>query len=201
MSRQQPTAAPAAAREAGKRLPTADLERWEIDPARSSLTFVLRHLVVSEIRGRFRRWGGTLFFDRKEPLLSSLRVWVDLATIDTDSAERDEHIRSNEFLDVTRFPRAELVSTSVEPRDGHVLVRGRLALHDVVHDVEVEVDPFVPPTPDGTTYQVRGRLDRQSFGLHWNQDLDVGGVVVSDEIAVTAELVLVRQNGDAKARS
>jgi polyisoprenoid-binding protein YceI len=188
------------AREAGRRLNTADLERWEIDPARSSLTFTLRHLVISQIRGHFGRWGGTLFFDRKEPFLSSVQVWIELATIDTDSAERDEQMRSSEFLDVMRHPRAGFESSSVESRDGRALVRGRLDLHGVMHDVEVEVEPFTPPAPNGPLYRVRGKLDRQNFGLHWNQDLDVGGVVVGDEIAVTAELALVR-NGDVKDRS
>jgi polyisoprenoid-binding protein YceI len=184
-------------RESTRRAPSPDLERWEIDPARSSLKFVLRHLVISEIRGQFRRWGGTLFFDRERPLLSSLEVWVEAATIDTDSVERDEHIRGSEFLDVKQFPRAVFESSSVEPRDGHVLVRGRLSLHGVAHDLDVEIDPFVTPPQIDQVYRVSAKLDRQSFGLHWNQDLDVGGVVVGDEITVKAELRLVRKNGEA----
>jgi polyisoprenoid-binding protein YceI len=185
-------------RESPRRVPAPDVERWEIDPTRSSLRFVLRHIVVSEIRGQFRRWGGTLFFNPQQPLMSSLEVWVDAATIDTDSVERDEHIRSSELLDVGKYPRAQFESTSVELQHGHVLVRGRLALHGVVHDLDVEIEPFAaPPHPD-QTYRVTAKLDRQNFGLHWNQDLDIGGVVVADEIAVQGELRLVRRNGEPK---
>ena len=188
MSRHPEPSSPAA-RESTRRAPAPDLERWEIDLSRSKLTFGLRHLIVSEIRGQFRRWGGTLFLDRRQPLLSSLKVWFDVATIDTDSAERDEHLRSSEFLDVTRFPRAEFESGSVEQLDGHIVVRGRLTLHGVTRDCDVEIEPFLPPPRQtNDVYRARTKLDRQSYGLHWNQDLDVGGVVVADEITVSAEL-------------
>ena len=166
-----------------------ELERWQIDPARSRLTFTLRHLVIQQIRGQFRTWGGTLFLDRAEPWLSSVHVWVDLASIETDSVERDAHLRSAEFLDVARFPRAEFKSTAVEPFDRHLLVRGRFQLHGVTHDLELEVEAGIGKA---NTYSVRGKVDRQHFGLHWNQDLDVGGVVVGDEIEMSAEVNVVR---------
>jgi polyisoprenoid-binding protein YceI len=177
--------------------PRADLEKWEIDPARSSLRFVLRHLVVSEISGEFRRWGGTLFFPRDQPLPSTINVWVDVSTIDTGDPERDAHIRSSEFLDAALLPRAEFEASDVEQRDGRAILHGRLRLHGVTHDLDVEVEPREPPLEgEKNAYRARTRLDRQSFGLHWNQDLDVGGVVVADEIRISAELVLVRANGD-----
>jgi polyisoprenoid-binding protein YceI len=177
--------------------PAADVERWEIDPARSSLKFVLRHLVVQEIHGGFGRWGGTLFLDRKQPQLSSMQVWIELATISTGSPERDDHIRSNEFLEVERYPRAEFESSSIEARAGRALVHGRLQLHGITRDLDVEVDPYTPPSAD-SLYRVRGKLDRQAFGLHWNQDLDVGGIVLGDEIKLVAEVRLVRMNGETK---
>src|SRR3954463_11039326 len=97
-------------------------ERWEIDSARSSLTFKLRHIVVQQIRGRFERWGGTLFLDRHQPWLSSVHVWFDLASVTTDDPARDAHVRSSEFLDVARFPQAEFKSTNVAVPDGQIVV-------------------------------------------------------------------------------
>jgi polyisoprenoid-binding protein YceI len=178
--------------------PAADLERWEIDPARSKLTFTLRHLVISEIKGSFGRWGGTLYLDRGQPSLSSVQVWIDVSTIDTGEPERDDHIRSSEFLDAKQLPRAEFESSAVEEKDGRAVVRGRLRLHGVTRDIDVDVEPYAPPAPGGkNVYRLRAKLDRQSFGLHWNQDLDFGGVVVGDEIRITAELALVHTNGGA----
>ncbi|HVZ88278.1 MAG TPA: YceI family protein [Polyangia bacterium] len=169
--------------------------RWEIDSARSSLSFNLRHIVVQQIRGRFDRWGGTLFIDRQQPWLSSVHVWVDLASITTDDLERDAHVRSSEFLDAARFPRAEFKSTNVDILDGQVVMEGVLNLHGVAHDVEIRAE--VGPTStdaDGrqrATYTARGIVDRQSFGLHWNQDLDVGGIVVGDEVEIIAKVEAV----------
>ena len=177
--------------------PTPDLEKWEIDPARSTLRFVLRHLVVSEIRGEFHRWGGTLFFARTRALPSTVNVWIDVSTIDTGDAERDAHIRSSEFLDVARLPPAEFDASEIEADEGRAILRGRLRLHGVTHDLDVMVEPHAPPvTGEENTYRALAKLDRQSFGLHWNQDLDIGGIVVGDEIQISAELVLVRTNGD-----
>jgi polyisoprenoid-binding protein YceI len=154
--------------------------------------------VVSEIRGEFRKWGGTLFLDREHPLLSSIHVWIDTSTIETGEPERDAHIRSVEFLDVARIPRAEFDSNAIEESGGCAVVHGRLWLHGVTHDLDVEVDPYIVPFAGETNvYRVRARIDRQSFGLHWNQDLDIGGVVLSDEIRLTAELALVHTNSGA----
>jgi polyisoprenoid-binding protein YceI len=170
-------------------------QQWEIDSARSSFTFKLRHIVVQQIHGRFKRWGGRLFIDRQQPWLSSAEIWIDLGSITTEDPERDAHVLSSEFLDVARFPRAEFKSTNVEMHDGQVVLQGILRLHGRTHDVEIRaeiVDTAVDP--DGrsrTTFVARGIVDRQSFGLHWNQDLDVGGVVVGDEVELDARVEAV----------
>jgi polyisoprenoid-binding protein YceI len=176
------------------------LERWTIDQTRSKLQFSLHHLIIMQIRGRFRQWGGTLFLDRAEPWLSSVQVWIDLGSIETDEPERDAHIRSAEFLEVARFPRAAFESDTVEIRDQRVAVRGRLDLHGIVHDIELEVEPRKESRDPGgqprSRYKVSGSLDRQAFGLHWNQDLDIGGVVVGDQIQLSADVELVRVEDD-----
>lgn len=167
-------------------------ERWAIDTARSSLTFELRHIVALRIRGRFHRWGGTLFLNRAQPWLSSVDVWVDLASIDTGDHDRDAHVCSSEFLDVARFPRAEFKSHSVEIRDGVATIEGRLALHGLTHDVRIETRLVSAERNERgrerASYSAKGVLNRQAFGLHWNQDLDIGGVVVGDDVEVSAHI-------------
>jgi polyisoprenoid-binding protein YceI len=178
----------------------AQQERWVIDPVRSPLTFSLRHIVVQRINGRFGRWGGTLYIDRGQPSLSSAEVWIDLASITTGDPQRDEHVRSAEFLDVEQFPRAVFRSELVQVRDHHVTIDGRLALHGLSRDVRVEVD--IGRTEKAAGGQMRGHytaratLDRQAFGLHWNQDLDVGGIVVADQVDIRAEIEVVRVADD-----
>ena len=116
-------------------------ERWQIDPAASTLRFALRHLVVGEIRGQFHRFGGALFLDRQDPARSSVEIWVDLDSIETGDPERDAHVRSAEFLDVAQFARATFKSTAVELSDEQVVLRGPLDLHGVVHPLELRVAP------------------------------------------------------------
>ena len=170
-------------------------ERWQVDPARSTLTFKLRHIVVQEIQGQFHGWGGSLAIDRDQPSRSEVEVWVDLASIDTGSVERDDHVRSPEFFDVGQFPRASFKSTSIALSDERVRVRGRLELRGISHPIELEVT-LGPVTGDGNvaraSYEAQGSIDRQAFGLHWNQDLDVGGVVVGDRVELRAHVVAVR---------
>jgi polyisoprenoid-binding protein YceI len=172
-------------------------ETWQIDLDRSSLRFSLRHLVFHEIRGRFGKWGGTVALDGNDLAKSSARVWIDLGSVDTGEAERDDQIRSPEFFDVARFPRATFASTEVNlPERANPLVKGRLDLHGITGDVDVEITRQNRWTDDKGTervsYEAKARLDRRKFGLRWNQDLDVGGVVVGDEIELFAQLEVAR---------
>ena len=175
-------------------------ELWRIDTGASTssrLCFSLRHIVVSEIQGRFTAWGGEVTFDPDQIDRSRIDLWIDVASIDTGSPERDAHLRSPEFLDVARFPRAEFTSSGVVvERDGAARLSGRLWLHGVSRDVDLDMRPERTwITTDGrlrAVYLVSGRIDRQAFGLRWNQDLDVGGVVVGDTVDLEARVELVR---------
>jgi polyisoprenoid-binding protein YceI len=174
-----------------------EMERWEIDGQASRLDFSLRHIVVSEIQGRFRSWGGEMLFDPEDPSRTEIRVWIDIASIETGSLERDTHLRSAEFLDVDRFPRAEFVSTYIVARaDGEAALLGRLQLHGIARAVGLEVVAERRWIDDGgvmrAAYRVHGKVDRQAFGLHWNQDLDVGGIVVGDRVDIEAYVEVVR---------
>jgi polyisoprenoid-binding protein YceI len=172
-------------------------ERWEIDGSNSRLEFSLRHIVVSEIQGRFSSWGGEMVFDPQYVPRTQIEAWIDLASIDTGSADRDAHLRSAEFLDTTVFRRAQFTSTDVKLlRDGEASVTGRLQLHGISRTVELRVIAQRTWVDDHglmrAQYRVQGAIDRQSFGLHWNQDLDVGGIVVGDKVEIDARVEVVR---------
>jgi polyisoprenoid-binding protein YceI len=177
--------------------PIPNAETWQIDLDRSSLHFSLRHIVVHEIRGRFGKWGGTVTLAGDDLAKSSVRVWVDLGSVDTEEMERDGQIRSPEFFDVGRFPRAMFTSTEVRlPERENPIVKGHLDLHGFTGDVDVEITRHNRWTDDKgserLSYEGKARFDRRKFGLRWNQDLDVGGVVVGDEIEILARVEAVR---------
>jgi len=173
-------------------------DEWQIDPERSSLRFALSHIVIHEIRGHFRKWGGTITLDRADLTKSSVQVWVDLASIDTDESERDDQIRSAEFFDIAHFPQAKFSSTEVRvPERGNPIIKGILSLHGFREEVEVEITSPEQSMNDQQgvdrmSYEIKARLDRRRFGLRWNQDLDVGGVVVGDQIELVARVEAVR---------
>jgi polyisoprenoid-binding protein YceI len=171
--------------------------RWQIDPTRSTLGFSLRHIVVHHIRGTFRSWGGTVSLDPADPARSRVDVWVDLTSIDTGDPERDDHVRSAEFFEVARHPRAVFTSRSVGLVEGRApVIRGVLGLHGVMVEVPVEITAnekrVDPAGGERRVYTIKASLDRQQFGLRWNQDLDAGGVVVGDNIAVEAHVETVQ---------
>lgn len=177
---------------------SAPSQGWRIDREHSTLRFRLRHVVVQEIKGEFTRWGGTLITDAIDPTKSRARVWVDLDSIDTGNPERDVQIRSAEFFDVARFPRATFASTEIRlPDGGNPLIRARLRLHGAERDVDLEILQRDERTYAGGNergiYAVRGRFDRRDFDLRWNQDLDIGGVVVGDQVQIEAHVEAVRR--------
>ena len=180
--------------EALERLGTA-LQRWEIDTSRSRLTFNLPHLIVQQIRGQFNRWGGTLFVYPKQQWLSGVVIWVDLASITTEDSRRDARVVSRDFLDIGRYPTASFKSKSIDTPDGELMIEGLLSLHGITHGVQIQVElGEITTDPDGRsrlTCGARCVVNRQSFGLHWDQDLDVRGVVVGDSVEIRASVEAV----------
>ena len=106
--------------------------RWDFDFTHSNVDFSVRHLLVSKVRGRFNKWGGTLLYDEKDPTRSSVEVTIDAASVDTSEPQRDTHLRSADFFDVAKFPQLTFKSTGVEAIDGERLrVTGDLTIHGV----------------------------------------------------------------------
>jgi polyisoprenoid-binding protein YceI len=172
-------------------------ETWQVDSARSDITFTLRHLVVSEISGHVRRWQATLRIDPQDPAGSSMDAVLDARSIDTGEAERDEHIRSREFLNVEVFPEIRFRSRTVKHvQANRYHIVGDLTIREVTHEVGLDMVDLGRRTSEKgaqiASFSARGILNRQQFSLRWNQDLDTGGVVVGDkvDIRVAVEAVL-----------
>jgi polyisoprenoid-binding protein YceI len=138
-----------------------------------------------------------LSIDQTEPSTSWVKIWVDLASIDTGDAERDKYVRSPGFFNVERFPRAVFSSSDVRvPDGGNPLVTGRLRLHGHLADVTLEVTSrrtrVDEKDQERAVYIVNGHIDRQQFGLRWRENLDRGGLLVGDEIQIVGYVEAVR---------
>lgn len=162
---------------------------WWADDAESRLTFTLRHLVLSQIVGVVRTWHATIWIDVEQPGRSSVNAVIEAASLDTQDVSRDEHIRSAEFLDVATHPEIRFRSRRVNvisPSRSDIV--GDLTIRGVTREITLSLDDN-GRSRDGNgreraVFHVRGSINRQDFGLRWNQDLDTGGVVVGDKIEV-----------------
>jgi polyisoprenoid-binding protein YceI len=167
---------------------------WDIDPGHTDLAFVGRHLMVTKVRGRFTgvRGAVTIAEDLAD---STVDVVIDMASVESGSQMRDDHLRSAELFDVEQFPQATFRSVSVDWSGTSGTVQGDLTIHGVTRRVPLEVgfeghirDPW---GGDRAIFSARARVDREDFGLTWNVALDAGGVLVSKEIRIEIEIETV----------
>ena len=181
--------------------PAADVtaRQYEIDSSHSSASFKVRHLMVSNVRGEFRKVAGHVIIDEVDVTRSSVEVTIDASSIDTHDEKRDQHLRSADFFDVAAHPTLTFKSKRVQAgKGGGLFVTGDLSLHGVTREVTLDVEPLSPEVADPWGNVKRGasartRLNRKDFGLVWNATLDGGGVLVGDEVSVTIEVELGRR--------
>jgi polyisoprenoid-binding protein YceI len=170
---------------------------WDIDPVHSDVSFSVRHMMVSKVRGSFRTFNGTIRTD-PDPTRSSVGATIDMASIDTNNEQRDNHIRSADFFEVEKYPVMTFKSTSVTPDGDDWKLIGDLSLHGVTKPVELalELHGFGPDGHGGTRigFSATTELNRRDFGIDIDMPLDGGGVVVGDKINVALEIEGVLQS-------
>jgi polyisoprenoid-binding protein YceI len=173
-------------------------ERWEIDSSHSSVNFSVRHLVIAKVRGTFGRWSGTVQVPDGDFSKATVAVTIDASSIDTGVEQRDGHLKSPDFFDVAQYPELRFVGKRVEPRSGHeVDVVGDLTIKGITHEVVLRVEQHgQAKDPWGNlraAFTAKTSIDRQDFGLTWNQVLETGGVMVGDRVEIEAEIEAVKQ--------
>lgn len=176
---------------------TPAVTTWAIDPAHTTVEFAVRHLMIATVKGRFTGVSGTVRNDESDPTQSAVEIAIDTASIDTREPQRDAHLRSADFFDVERFPTMTFRSTRLERvrADGFTLV-GDLTIRGVTRQVTLEVsaegrarDPW---GGERAGFSATARIKRSDFGLTWNQVLESGGLMVSDDVTITVDVELVK---------
>lgn len=164
---------------------------WDIDPVHSEVSFTVRHMMVSKVRGRFTGFTGEITTGG-DVTTSSVRGEVDATSIDTGNDQRDGHVRSADFFDVENHPRWTFTSTAVRPDGDDLVVDGDLTIKGVTRPVSLalEVNGFGPDAYGGTRVGFSGTtsINRSDFGVDIAMPLDGGGVVVSEKVQVTCEI-------------
>ncbi len=180
---------------------------WDIDPAHTSAQFAVRHLMVSTVRGEFGKVSGTVNLDEQDPTKSSLEATIDTASLNTRVEKRDQHLKSPDFLDVTKYPAMTFKSKKIEKvSDTKFTVTGDLTLHGVTKEVVLDVEGSTKASKDPSgNLRVGGvattKINRQDFDVQWNKALETGGVVVGDEVAITIDVELTKKAEPTAATS
>jgi len=175
-------------------LAMAQTSTWAIDPAHSEIDFVVRHMAVSNVHGRFGNIQGNVVMNDTDATKSSVQVTIDVTTLDTGVSQRDTDLKSSNFFDVAKFPTATFASTTVVKNGTHLTVSGNLTLHGVTRPVELDVDGPSAPVPGmdhkpHSGFSASTTIGRKYFGVGPN----VPAAMVGDEIKLTIELEVVKQ--------
>lgn len=172
----------------------AQASTWAIDPAHSEVDFVVRHMSVSNVHGRFGNLKGTIARNDADVSKSTVSVTIDVSTVDTGVPARDTDLKSNNFFDVGQFPTATFTSTSVSGDASHLKVNGNLTLHGVTHPIELDVDGPTGPVQGmdkkpHSGYSATTTIKRTDFGIGTKYP----AAVLGDDIKMTIELEAVKQ--------
>jgi polyisoprenoid-binding protein YceI len=170
---------------------------YVLDGAHSRLGFVARHAMVTKVRGAFNDFEGTAHLDAANPSLSSATVTIDVASVDTRQAQRDEHLRTNDFFDAPAFPKITFVSTAIETLDEQTYrMTGDLTIKDVTKSVSIDFeyagharDPY---GNERVGFEGKTVINRKDFGVNFNAALETGGVMVSDKITLEFEISAIK---------
>ncbi|MHB1168151.1 MAG: YceI family protein [Longimicrobiales bacterium] len=169
---------------------------WTIDPAHTAVEFSVRHLMITTVKGRFGTVSGTLVLDESDIERSKVEVEIDAASIDTREEKRDAHLRSPDFFDVENHPKLTFVSRRVERSGDALKVTGDLTIRGTTKQITLDVEDLGrakdPWGGDRAAFTATGKLNRNEYGLKWNQALETGGVMVSDEVKLTIDAQFVR---------
>ena len=170
---------------------------YTLDTTHSRLGFVARHAMVTKVRGAFNEFDGTAVIDGADPAKSTVSVTIQVDSVDTRNAQRDGHLRTNDFLDIENFPEIRFVSTSIEHDGGNDFqVTGDLTIKDVTKSVTLPLefqgaakDPF---GNDRIGFEGSVVINRKDWNITWNAALETGGVLVSEKITLEFEISAIK---------
>jgi polyisoprenoid-binding protein YceI len=172
---------------------------YDLDPTHTTIAFSVRHMMVTQQRGQFHGASGALKLNRADQSKSSIEASIDVASVDTNVAQRDDHLRSADFFDAANHPTMTFVSRDVRVEtDGRLRVVGDLTIRGTTRSVVLEADPISPESKDPFGMIKVGssattKISRKDFGLVWNATLETGGVAVGDEVKITLDLEFQRK--------
>lgn len=173
------------------------MTEWKLDPAHTKVGFAVRHMMVTTVNGEFNAFDAKLNFNPDDLAAASVEATIQAASINTGTADRDNHLRSTDFFDAENFPVLTFKSTHVElTGEDTAKVTGDLTIRNVTRQVALDVE-FLGQQPNPFTgqqtlgFEATAKINREDFGLTWNQALETGGVLVGKDIKIKLDVQAV----------
>jgi polyisoprenoid-binding protein YceI len=178
-------------------------DRWNIDPAHTNIEFSVRHLMISTVKGRFADFAGAVVADESNLSNVSVDVTIQAASVDTRQPDRDTHLKSPDFFDVATFPTLVFKGGQIKGDfNSEFQLTGTLTIHGVTKPVTLDVtnegrgkDPW---GGERVGFSAKTKINRKDFGLHYNQVLETGGVVIGEEVKIGIDVELVKVPAEEK---
>ncbi len=176
-------------------------DTYKIDSAHTTVGFSISHLVINDVKGRFKEFEGTVIIDPDNGnTIQEARAVIQAKSIDTDIAKRDDHLRSADFFDVEKHPTITFESTKVEKQGNQHVLTGKFTMHGVTKEIGLPLSVKGPiKDPWGKTriaVKARTSLNRKDYGLTWNQALEAGGLLVGEEVEIEINAEAVKQEAE-----
>jgi polyisoprenoid-binding protein YceI len=172
------------------------MSTWTLDPAHSQIEFAVKHMMVTTVRGQFRKFSVEVDFDEERPERSSVVAHIDASSVETGIEARDAHLRSADFFDAAVHPELSFRSTRIAEDGDAYKIEGDLTIRGVTKPVvlEAEIGGVVANLQGGRRagFNATTRISRKAWGLTWNQVLEAGGWAVGDEIKISIDLAVVQ---------
>lgn len=174
-------------------------QQWAIDADHSELGFKIRHLMITNINGKFHNFTVEAETEEEDFMTAIVKATIDVDSISTGSGDRDKHLRSPDFFDVNKYRNITFITTKYEnvDNDGSYELHGDLTIRDVTKNVKLAVEfGGVVKDPWGNTkagFTINGKINRKDFGLNWNAATETGGVLVGDDVKIYCEVQLIKK--------
>lgn len=174
--------------------------KWGIDPAHSEIAFIVKHLMITDVKGKFTEFDASIYTTEEDFMTAEIDFWMNPASIHTGDESRDTHIRSADFFDVENYKQISFVANSFETvdNDGSYEIYGDLNIRGISKRIKLDVEfGGITKDPWGNEkagIKVNGKINRLDWGLKWNVALEAGGILLSDEVRISCEIQLVKQS-------
>ena len=174
------------------------MARWKIDTSHTNVEFAVRHLMVSKTKGTFSDISGWLEFNEENPSQATIEAYIDVNSVNTAEPDRDAHLRSADFFDAGNYPIMSFKSHVVDiTGDNTGYVTGDLTIRGVTHEVTFDIEYFgqlaTPFGDERAGFSGQTKINREDFGLMWNQALETGGFLVGKEVEINIELEVIKE--------